>query len=310
MRRRSEEKAERREVDVDSPGSLVPGPEPGLRSHKKSGRPLPAIYKSAIVISVDALSGCRGFYENISCVSRNIFTGGNMLSDIDFRRLLDNDGYTRGFRGGFFYGSLFTAVVSILGILFCSCSNTDPSLRTEVSAWVKNEEKTRAEADSSLFKEIREFKTWNLDSQKVIRKLIEEHSLAVSRVEAKIKSLESVLFGKDTIPPDSVRWGKYVIKNITSDQLDISWTHDWKDTLGLPERVTHFEVAYKWNDVENTFIGSTTPDPVNFRPVCWFRYHDLPVGKIVPSVRAVDFAGNKSEWRQTDQEGWWVVRIK
>jgi hypothetical protein len=163
-------------------------------------------------------------------------------------------------------------------------------------------------ADSLMRDRLSRLEAWPYDSLRWL--LSEQHRIfqLLQNMQQVIDSLHSWM--TDTIPPDSIRWGAFTIKNITTDWVDITWTHDWRDVNGQPEQVVYFEVAYRWNDVENTFIGATTPDLKTFRPACWFRLHDLPLGKIVPSVRAVDANNNKSGWRQTDAEGWWIVRVK
>ena len=102
--------------------------------------------------------------------------------------------------------------------------------------------------------------------------------------------------------------GGPIIVYLSEDYKDIKWKHSWKDIHGDSEKVLYFECRYIHNDSREVLAGETTHDEKNFRSETSYHFTNLPYGKIVFSVRAVDKEGNKSEWRNSSDDGWYCFR--
>ncbi len=102
----------------------------------------------------------------------------------------------------------------------------------------------------------------------------------------------------------------YKVEYFKEDNCNISWSHDWKDIKANSEKVVCFELRYIHEDSNIVNAGKTSSDFANFRPPTSFRFTNLPYGKIVFSLRAVDQNGNASKWHDSTEDGWYGSREK
>jgi len=104
-----------------------------------------------------------------------------------------------------------------------------------------------------------------------------------------------------------------IVMPAKGDSLQISWTHDWKDTTGHDERVAKFNVYVSKNDADFEFVGGPVDADSTGKPSTRWTVHGIgDNNKYVIGVTAVDYAGNESALHHSMQVtaaygGWYVI---
>jgi hypothetical protein len=179
-----------------------------------------------------------------------------------------------------------------------------------VDARQDNFETASARQDSELSRITGQLEQWPYDSLVWIYQEMRSINARLSRVEQATDSIKTWPSHVEGMIVETVYTPEDSAKVIVGDSVAISWTHNWLDITGKPERVCYFETSYT---VEGIYfpLGRTAADAQTYRPPRWFVYHNLPVGKkIVLLVRAVDTSANRSTWHSSLNDGWYILRVR